>query len=138
MQQDIKTLIREWNTKKAAIALLEKEADSLKHALGKALGTENALPVRLSDTDKGVWVVQRVRQDRRKPDLHMLTEYVCKNHLVNAHVWEEVSNTMLTEDGTATLLERGVISQEVFARCLSGKVVEYVEVRFKADVQEDA
>jgi hypothetical protein len=128
------TLVRRWNELKAQAKLVEKEIDKLKPQLKAALGESDDVGVKLNEVAGGVYVIHRVRQDRRKPDLRFLTGIAA---LVPggalALTQPGITETVLTETGAATLLESGILDAAALQSSLTGALVEYAEVRFRED-----
>ena len=103
-----------------------------------ALGDKDVVGVRLPG-ETGTHVVVRSKQDRRKPDLEALYD-VAQTRPGWAVVKSTpgLTETKLTEDGAAFLLRHEILTAADLQASLTGKITEYPEVKFKADVDEDA
>ncbi len=131
-------LVRSWNTLKLHAKTVEKELEKLKPQLKAALGESDDVGVRLDEVAGGVYVIHRIRQDRRKPDLRALTGIAAlKPGGALALTQPGITETVLTESGAASLLEASILSHLDLQSTLTGALVEYAEVRFKEDAADD-
>jgi hypothetical protein len=125
-------LVTTWHSLKADESRIKKELEKLKPSLLSALGKVDAIGV---SSDKGTYVVQRRSQDRRKPDLVALWRVA----LGRTDIAPSFTETRLTEEGAALLLEQKILTPEDLQAALVGIKTEYAEVKFEPnEAPEDA
>lgn len=122
-QPSLEALAAQWVAYKIEVERLEAVKLHLQTQISNLLGKEQA-------KHAGGYVVKRVTQDRRSPDLEKITALVVKRDVGDIEaILTKPNAVMITKDGAALLLESGALSPADVAANMKGSIISFIDVK---------
>lgn len=122
-QSSLEALAAQWVAYKIEAERLEAVKTHLQTQINNLLGKEQA-------KQAGGYVVKRVTQDRRSPDLEKITALVIKRDVADIEaILAKPNAVIVTKDGAALLLESGALSPADVAANMKGGIISFIDVK---------
>lgn len=128
--QRLHDLLVRYNQAARSKANNEHEMKGLKQEMSRIMGDVSGEVVTTSDGKE--WAIKRVHQDRRKPAASKLVEL-----LDSIQAPPDAYTRTANEDYVAEMLADGRLSVEDFAACLTGAVVDYLQIVERKDEEPE-